>query len=266
MAFKTAIGRFSFCAFLRKPLISTVSAESQYAANVSFGGYKLPPILIQRIRGGEPAEAKMDEFQKAKWAEKVGDDTMIRVDRNVVYFGRNPNRPEIGDVRITLTKTMPADISIIARVNGSTFEENVTSNGNRFSRVDMGTVSMAAMFQAAEDENAMLTWILRGVGVLLVVVGLRAMLGLLPMLLKVVPFLSSIADVGITLICVVGGLAWSFLIISIAWLVYRPLIGVPLLVLAILGFVYLRKLAKKKKAAIVSATVNAAVNQVVPPQ
>ena len=43
------------------------------------------------------------------------------------------------------------------------------------------------------------------------------------------------------------GLAWSFIIIAIAWLVFRPIIGISLLVLAIGGIVFLKRRGKKNE-------------------
>jgi len=46
---------------------------------------------------------------------------------------------------------------------------------------------------------------------------------------------------------------WSLLVISVAWLAYRPMIGVPLVLVAVSGLaylvVYLSKVAARKNAA-----------------
>jgi len=87
--------------------------------------------------------------------------------------------------------------------------------------------------------------VLRLVGVLLIVIGLKGMFGLLPMLFKVLPFLGSIVGAGVGLVSWILGLAWSLIIIAIAWLVFRPIIGFSLLVLAIGGIVFLKTKGKK---------------------
>ena len=89
--------------------------------------------------------------------------------------------------------------------------------------------------------------VLRLVGVLLIVIGLKGMFGLLPMLFKVLPFLGSIVDAGVGLVSWIFGLAWSLIIIAIAWLVFRPIIGISLLVLAIAGIVFLKRRGKKNE-------------------
>ena len=101
------------------------------------------------------------------------------------------------------------------------------------------------MFQNAQDENNMLTWILRIVGLLLVVFGVKSMFSLLPTLFKVLPFLGNIVDAGVGLVCWIFGLAWSLIVIAIAWLVYRPVIGILLLVAAVAGIIFLKSRSKK---------------------
>ncbi|MCL1857282.1 MAG: TMEM43 family protein [Kiritimatiellaeota bacterium] len=179
--------------------------------------------------------------------------SMVHVEGNVVYFGKNPNNPEIGDVRVTLTKALPTEVSIIAEVKNATFVEFVSKSNGRVSALAMGDKSMGEMFADLYLANSVWTWILRVVGMLLVIGGLNGIFGILTTLLKVLPFLSDIVGVGIGLVCGIVGFAWSILVIAIAWLTYRPLIGVPLLAVSIAGIWYLKKIAKAKKAA--SATV-----------
>ena len=174
----------------------------------------------------------------------------VHISGNVVYFGKNPESPEIGDVRVTLTKALPAEVSIIAEVKNTTFTEFVSRKTNgRVSSLAMGDKSMTEMFADLRFANSVWTWILRIIGVLLVIGGLNGIFGFITTLAKVVPFVSSIVGAGIGFICGVLGFAWSLTIIAIAWLFYRPIIGVPLLVIAIAGIWWLKKVAKDKKAA-----------------
>lgn len=240
-------------------VLAEVDDKPKSAENVSFGGYKLPKFIISSISGSEPAKAQMTEEQIQEWkkviAEKMTalgitaeDSQMVHVNGNVVYFGSSTSMPHIGDVRITFTKVMPADISIIAKVVNNTFEEYKAKNGKTFSAVKMGTVSAENMFADAHSENSTLTWIWRIVGILLVIGGLKSMAGFLPTLAKVLPFLGNIVETGVGLVCTILGGAWSLIIISLAWLFYRPLIGISLLLIAIAGIWFLNKRAKEKRA------------------
>jgi len=97
------------------------------------------------------------------------------------------------------------------------------------------------MFAGEHASNKTLTWILRIIGIFLVIGGLKSMFSILPTLFKVLPFLGKIVGAGVGLVCTVLGTAWSLIIIAIGWLWYRPLIGFALLAIAVAGIWYLRK-------------------------
>jgi len=222
-------------------LDTKVKSQTQYAANVTFGAYKLPPFIVKSIRGGVPVDVRTgnDELL-AKIGAKIGN--QVQIQGNMVYFGKSSSNPQVGDVRVTLAKVIPADISIIAKVIGPTFEEYIApGTGRTFSAVEMGTVSAETMFKKAGDSNKFLTWLLRLVGVILVVMGLKMVFAILPTLFKVLPPLGKIVGAGVGLVCAIGGGAWSLAVISIAWLFYRPLIGIPLLLISVAGIIFLSK-------------------------
>jgi len=245
-------------------LDSKIKSQTQYASNVTFGAYKLPSFIIRSIRGSVPVDVRTssDEIM-SKLGLKIGN--QVQIQGNVVYFGKASSNPQIGDVRITLAKVIPADISIIAKVIGPTFEEYIAPGTNRtFSAVEMGTVGAEAMFASAKKSNSALTWLLRLVGLILVVTGLKMVFNILPSLFKVLPPLGKIVGAGVTLVCAVGGGAWSLAIIAIAWLFYRPLIGLPMLLVSVAGIWFLAKKAKEKKAATAPATAAPAAGGTAP--
>ncbi|MBQ6965336.1 MAG: TMEM43 family protein [Bacteroidaceae bacterium] len=151
---------------------------------------------------------------------------------NVLYYGRNASVPEVGDVRITFEKIVPAKVTVIAQVTGDTFKAFKTSNGKKYQTLVMGKKDADEIFDAEHEANNMWLWVLRIIGTLVVIGGLKGIFGFVETILKVVPFLSSIFAFGVGLICTIVGIVWSLLIIAIAWLFYRPVLGISLLVLA----------------------------------
>jgi len=161
-------------------LENDVKAQLQYAKNVTFGAYKLPGFIIESIRGNVSVEPKISNSDLAQWNNRIakrardvgykadGNATLAHVQGNVVYFGKSPSSPQIGDVRITLAKVPPADISIIARVIGPTFEKYLAPNGKTFTSVAMGTVSAKTMLENPRKYAVLLRLI---IGILLVVGG-----------------------------------------------------------------------------------------------
>jgi hypothetical protein len=151
---------------------------------------------------------------------------------NVLYFGRVPGSPEVGDVRVTFEKVVPAKVTVMAVVDGDSFKPFKAKNGKRFQTLVMGKKSGDEIIDAAKESNNMILWALRIIGILMVIGGLKGIFGFIETILKVVPFIAGIFGWGIGLVCTVIGIAWSLIIIAIAWLFYRPLLGISLLVLA----------------------------------
>ena len=239
-------------------ILTAIESKTSLASNVSFGGYRLPSSMVSSIRGSAPVEINLSPETLASYEETIRatmatygtptEATVVHVQGNQIYFGRSEANPQIGDVKVTFTKVVPADISIIAQVVNDTFEQFTASNGKTFLSVEMGTVSMDTMFANAHAQNSGITRLLRLLGVILVIGGLKSMFEILSTLLKVVPFLASIVGAGVGLVCFVGGLAWSVLVIAIAWLWYRPLIWILMLIAVAAGIRFLKTKGKKGKA------------------
>lgn len=276
--------------------LAQVEDQTLWAENVSFGAYRLNSSQIHSISSKEPLVLDMDapvlqaldnairtvytthhgatrSTQPAPVSTEVPDsvktslsDSIPQANKvdleyihqvgNVLYYGRSPQSPEVGDIRITFEKVVPAMVTIIAQVNGDTFKPFKAKNGKKFSTLVMGKKDADEIYEAEHSANNMLLWIFRLVGVLFIIGGLKGIFGIVETLLKVVPFLASIVGFGIGLVCSVIGIAWALIIIAIAWLFYRPLLGISLLaaagaliwVFAFKGKDKLKELARRNSA------------------
>ena len=157
---------------------------------------------------------------------------LVHVADNVLYYGFSPNSPAVGDVRVTWTKVMPAKISIIAKQKDNTFTSYKTKKGKSFQTLVMGTRAADEIYEGAHSSNHTLMWILRILGIFMVIGGLKGIFAFLATILKVVPFVANIIGWGVGVVCTVVGLVWSLIIIGVAWLFYRPLIGIAILAVA----------------------------------
>ena len=189
-------------------------------------------------------------------AENKKDLQYVHQAGNVLYFGRVPGAPEVGDVRVTFEKVVPAKVTVMAVVDGDTFKPFKAKNGKRFQTLVMGQKSGDEIIEAEKEANNMILWFLRILGVVMVIGGLKGIFGFIETILKVVPFIAGIFGWGVGLVCTVLGIVWSLIVIALAWLFYRPLLGISLLVIA--GFLIwvfafkgkdkLKELAAKSKA------------------
>ena len=234
----------------RNFVLANVDDNTILAKNVSFGAYKLPDFLKRQIGGAAPINITDYNSDSVKNivhapANYNASGNLIHASGSVIYIGSNPASPQIGDVRISFKETLPADITIIAQVIRDTFEPFTASNGYSFSRLAMGTVGSAIMFENARSENNMMAWIFRAIGAVCVMFGLGMIMKPLSVIFDIIPFLGDIVGAGTGLIAFVLGLAWSLIVIAIAWLRYRPLIAGGLIAAALILIILLRNKGKQ---------------------
>ena len=259
-------GRFKDPAYQEKNFVlTTIESEEHWAENVSFGAYKLSENLIHSISSAEPMMLNIDSTLLAKMNKDAGQVVvrqfggkadslkLVHMTDNQLYFGYSPSSPSVGDVRVTFEKIVPAKVTVFAVVNGDSFKAYKAKNGKRFQTLVMGKRDAADILESEHTANTTWLWILRIVGILMVIGGLKGIFGFLETILKVVPFIANIIGWGVGVVCTIIGIAWSLIVIALAWLFYRPLLAICLL--AIAGFLVwvfafkgkdkLKELAKK---------------------
>jgi hypothetical protein len=165
------------------------------------------------------------------------------------YLGVDPASPAIGDLRVTHEVALPGAVSVIAQQTGNTFAPYIAKAGGTIEMLSTGTVSAESMFASAHSSNKMLTWALRIGGTVLMFIGFNLLFRPLSVLADVVPFIGNIVGVGTGIVALLLSVPLSLLVISVAWIFYRPLVGIPLAIVAVAGFALLiRKLMAQKKS------------------
>ena len=170
-----------------------------------------------------------------------------RIGESELYLGANPNSPRVGDMKVSFAKVEPTTVSIVARQQGDGFDAYQTKAGDKLLMIKTGQIEAAAMFKAAQSSNKVLTWILRLVGFVLMFIGFSLIFKPLSVVMDVLPVLGNIAGAGLGIVSGLLSVVISIVVIAIAWLVYRPLLGVILIAVAGGLFVLLIKLRGKKK-------------------
>ena len=161
------------------------------------------------------------------------------------YLGQNPATPMIGDVRVHFEYVPNGPVSVVACQQDGKLIPYQCKKG-QLVLLEVGTVSAAEMFANAKSSNKMLAWILRIVGFVLMMIGFCMIFKPLSVLADVIPFLGSLVGGATGIVAFLIALTGSCLTIGIAWLYYRPLIGVPLIIAALGFFLYAFKFGKKK--------------------
>ncbi|MBQ6472848.1 MAG: hypothetical protein IJJ33_12760 [Victivallales bacterium] len=114
---------------------------------------------------------------------------------------------------------------------GNSLAAYVTPTGS-IQMLSSGVRSAEEMFQSAEKGNKMMTWLLRLIGFLVMYGGLRMVLGPLDVLADVLPFLGSVMRIGTGLVSFLIAAPCTLVTVAIAWIVYRPVLAIILLVIA----------------------------------
>lgn len=216
------------------------------AEQATFGAFKPGPHVARAAPGLEAVrpEAGQIEALRARHGAKV----QLVEDR--IYIAANPQSPEIGDTRITYRAVRNGPFSIVAMQTGTDLTPYQTRAGDRLLMLRAGTKSAAEMFAAAQSDNTILTWILRGVGALVMLIGFSLVLRPLVTLGDVVPFIGSILEWGTGIVALFLTLIGASMTIAVAWFWYRPLVAIGVLAAgAVLAFLTGRLGASRKTAA-----------------
>lgn len=235
------------------PIEMPIKSERFYNTNVTAGAFNLPSNLVSSISNYKP-------LMEVPALTKIGN-RVARKEANGYYLPAPMvanvqttetvavDGPQIGDIRIKYTQVPATDISVMAMQNGKTLGKFITPNGQSFQRLEVGTKSIAEMIASAHSENSVLTWILRVVGFFMMLIGLGLVFKPLSVLADIIPLIGDFVEMGTGLVAFLIALPCTLITVSIAWIFYRPLIGVPLLVVSVGLFFVLWKKRQAVKAA-----------------
>jgi hypothetical protein len=162
------------------------------------------------------------------------------------YHGQDPGTPAIGDERVNFTAVPAQTVSVAAAQASGVLTAFRDGNGYTIALAEPGVVSADALFHDEKKSEGVLTWILRVVGFVLVLIGFVCMTRPLTMLFAVLPFLESLVGAGAFVVAFTLAVPVTLLTISIAWIVHRPLIGGLLLIGAIGAWFLLRKMHPRR--------------------
>jgi hypothetical protein len=162
------------------------------------------------------------------------------------YHGQDPGQPAIGDMRVSFTGVSAQTVSVAAAHASGVLTAYRDPNGYTIALAEPGVVSAVVLFHDEKKSEGILTWILRGVGFVVMLIGFVCMTRPLTMLFAVVPFLESLVGAGAFLVALTLAVPITLLTIAVAWIVHRPLIGGLLLVGAVAAMLLLRQLHPRR--------------------
>jgi hypothetical protein len=216
------------------------------AKDVKLGEFKLSDSLISKMDNFE--SLPVTNAEKEKLSAEISDGAKIA--EQGFYFGGNPGEPKVGDTKIFFKVVKPTTVSVIAKQVGNSFEPYATEAGRDINLLQIGAVSAENMFKSELEKNTIFTWIIRVVGFLLMWIGLAMVFRPISVVADVIPFAGDMLGLGIGIFAGFAAFGLSFITIAIAWIFYRPLLGLLLLALGIGAIILLKYmgLSRKKRA------------------
>jgi hypothetical protein len=231
-------------------------ATKTFTANqVTVGAFTMSPAQIGQLTDTTalPVEAAAAEQLPAEVKDK------FKVASGKFYQGEDPATPKVGDVRISFQVVNPSTVSLVGVQTGQTFAPYQTATGTTILLVEEGSLTAPQMFKKAQDANTLMTWLIRIGGFFLMFLGIFMLFRPIVVFADVVPLFGTMLGAGIGLFAFLGAAILSFVTIAIAWVFYRPFIGITMLVLAAAAFYWLLSVGMKKKAARAAAMVPVSV-------
>lgn len=220
-------------AWHENPTVEKYKSLNLASSDVSVGPYRLTSPMIERI----PADTTLNITE---FAPKLHSGEILQ--GNNIYVGVDTQNPQVGDTRVSYTvASNNLTLSLLGKQSGSnSIESYIAKSGSDISRVEIGTKSAIEMFQTAEKENSMMTWIVRGLGLLFVFIWFSLFFQILPILAKVIPPIAWFINAWVGFVALILTLVVWGGVIMVAWFVYRPMISIIILLVLLLltGGVY----------------------------
>jgi hypothetical protein len=158
-----------------------------------------------------------------------------------IYMGKTAGStfaaPAVGDVRISYsTLNDGVNVTIFGKLTGKTFGSYLDPNNNRLFRIFTGSREEA--ISSLHEEYVMSKWIWRGVGFLMMWIGLAALMGPISVILDFLPFLGGLSRNLIGAVTFVVALVLSAVTILISMVFHNVVALVVVLVVVVGGAVW----------------------------
>lgn len=221
-----------------------IEGERFTVATAALGAFTVDGRAVANLGTDSPVRLSPDVV--AQVTSALGSEKPVRADGTTVYVSQNRQSPAIGDLRISFSREDIAEASFVGAQKGATIAGYKASNGRELLLSAAGRVTSAEMFDAAQSENTLITWLVRVGGLLGMFIGFALMLSILGIIADVIPFVGSIVSFGTSIIAGILTLLLGPLVIAIAWIAYRPVLAIAVIVIGILSAAAVLYIRRKK--------------------
>lgn len=211
--------------------------------SAAVGTLKFDGAQLSNLGSAEPLELNDTNLQDVK-TQYSGKDVVIQ--GNTVLISNSGTNPTVGDTRISFSYTAPTQVSAIGAYTAGELKRYKTSNERSIFMIRSGSADAKTMFDAALSSNTTFTWILRVAGIVAMFAGFKMIFSIVGVIGDVVPFVGDVFRFATGLAALALTAIISTVIIGIAWIYYRPMIGMIIIAIGLVIAVAALFLGKKK--------------------
>jgi hypothetical protein len=212
-----------------------VGGETFDAGEVRIGAYRL---------GGDVL-GQLSEFDALTPDQAIEPPAGYRRENGGFYRGANPSSPTVGDLKVSFEAVPSETASVVAALASGTLTTFHGAKGYKIVMAERGVVSADQLFAEKKHEESTLTWILRGIGFVVMFIGFLLVASPVSTLLAFLPFLEGIAETGAFLIALTLSVPLTLLVVAFAWMAHRPILAGGLAVGSIAAFWLIRRLHRR---------------------
>jgi hypothetical protein len=226
------------------------------AQRASLGAFAFDQDKISQLRSYQDLPLTDDQIRSFP-----ADFGMTPNERDGFIYGKN-GEAQIGDYRLKFEYIpTPLEVSMMGVQSGSSVSAYIASNGNSNFLISEGSLTPSELIKTAQTENTWTAWGYRGLGIFILIIAFKLLFAPIGILASIIPFFGRIVDSLTGSVAFLLGLILGLLVIGIAWLAVRPIIGGSLLGAAVLCFGLTFFLRKKQSHGV---DTQAVVSQVSP--
>ena len=205
-----------------------VRSNTATVESADVGAFRLDGSRVAAL--GDEKVIPLSQADADRMQANIATTSPVRLNQGEIYVGTSATAPRVGDLRIRFERTDLAEASFVGKQQGDTLVAYKASNGRDVFLSAAGRKDAAAMFEQAQTENTIITWVIRVAGLIGIFIGFQLFFGLFGVIGDVIPFIGSLVRGGTALIALVLTLIVGPVTIAIGWFAYRPLLS-----LAIIG-------------------------------
>ena len=213
-------------------------------------------VLIGAFELTESQKEKMTPSKKLSLEDKSISVESYTIQNNYFTTATDIATPNVGDIRVSYVYNNWKEVTVLAVQTDNTFETFVSKAGKKVNRVEEGKKSASEILVEMKHENKFKKWFVRILGIIIIILGFKALVSFITKLASFIPILGNIINSALGLVMSLIGIIYSLVIIIIAWFRYRPVLSLVLaafIALLVFAIIKLKNSGSKKKVESVPA-------------